>query len=248
MATGMSPQTKEMLIATPIVLVAMVGVLFLWRLVERFGVSYWLSGVVILTVFVLGVLFVTYRTLDPVRKKSSALMALGLVALTVASLLNEYVSHFFTPSGIYLLAAFLPAIAFAAYHSVLLILEDRGTTHESESPTVEHESKTILRLMLVARAAWVFFLVAFLVARYLGVPRPVVWSLIAAVMLSLFTDALISYLNPTAAKRTHAKPLEAVIARLSIFADPEATRGYALGVAILSAVLFVAALLVGYWQ
>ncbi len=232
-----------MLIAAPIALVAIVGVSFLWRLAERFGMSHWLFGVVVLTVSILGVLSMTYRRFDPVRQKASALMALGLVALSIASLANEYVSRFFTPSTIYLLIALLPAMVFAVYQ---FVLQHREANSELEAATAEHEPKSVLRLMLVARGTYAFFLVVFLVAASLSVPKAVTASLIAAVMFSIFTDAVICYVYPMAAKRTPIKPLEAFISKMSLFADPATTRGYALSTAILSAILFAAALLLGY--
>jgi hypothetical protein len=242
----MSPQAKELLLATPIALAVVIGVAFLWRLTERFGLSHWLGGVVILTVSLLALLLMTYRTLDPGRKKASALMALGLVALSIASVVNEYVSRFFTPSGLYVLAAFLPTTAFLGYRSVRDILESRETAVKSVVPNAAGGSNSLWRLMLLSRAAWVVFLLSFLIVGQLNTSKMIRGSLIAAICFSIFTDALISYVDPTAAKRRPTRPFEAVISRLSLFADPKATPRYALGVVILSAFMCLTALYIAY--
>ena len=91
---------------------------FLW-LGREIGASQWLTGVVgVFTVVVLTA-GLNYRYLDEKHRKALLLLFLGLLILSVVSLVNEYVEHFFSPNRLHFILAFLPSILFLTYRAVL---------------------------------------------------------------------------------------------------------------------------------
>lgn len=83
----------------------------------KVGASPWLTSVVALTILVLMAGTWVYRNIDEMRKKAMLLLFIGLVTLSMAGLINEYVEHFFSPAMLHSILAFLPAILFLVYRA-----------------------------------------------------------------------------------------------------------------------------------
>ena len=115
----------------PIIVAVLFIVTFVYWLGAQFGISRWLTGVVSLTLLFLCVILFSFRQFDQVRKRGSLLMAAAFTALTAASLVNEYVNHFFTPSYFYLFLAIAPLFIFSAYHAYLEWRELNSTSTTS---------------------------------------------------------------------------------------------------------------------
>ena len=91
---------------------------YLW-LSREVGVSQWLAAVVgVFTVVVLIGGF-NYRHLEEKHRKALLLLFIGLLVLSVVSIVNEYVKHFFFPSRLYFIVAFIPSVLFLGYRAVL---------------------------------------------------------------------------------------------------------------------------------
>ncbi|MDO9393656.1 MAG: hypothetical protein Q7T42_06775 [Methylotenera sp.] len=91
---------------------------YLW-LGREIGASQWLTGVVgVFTVVVLTA-GLNYRNLDEKHRKALSLLFISLLVLTVVSLVNEYVEHFFSPGRLHFILAFLPSILFLTYRTLL---------------------------------------------------------------------------------------------------------------------------------
>lgn len=84
---------------------------------EIVGASPWLTSVVTLTIFLLIVGAWSYRDIDEIRKKGLLLMLIGLFILSMAGFVNEYIEHFFSPTMLHSILAFLPTILFFVYHA-----------------------------------------------------------------------------------------------------------------------------------
>jgi hypothetical protein len=105
-----------MLLNFALLALAMVGISATYNLGDALEMARWLTGVLGGTIVWLCVMLVTCRRLVPFQKKGGALLAVGFVGLSIASLINEYAAHFFQPSGIYLVVAVMPSFAVAVYN------------------------------------------------------------------------------------------------------------------------------------
>lgn len=113
---NIATKLKEHLITAAIAVFGLV-VLYLAMRASEFGISGWLGGVLGLTTFMCFVLVLTFRSLDPFRKRACLLLALSLLLLSGIGYINEFWALFFTPTRLHLLLAFLPSVAFVGYHA-----------------------------------------------------------------------------------------------------------------------------------
>jgi hypothetical protein len=111
----MKRETRDLLISAPIVLAGFIGLTYLTRFTDSLGVSRWLTGVVGLTTFFGSLLAFSYRKLDEMRQQGGLLLLGGLLVLSGASVVNEFVVHLFSPSIGYVLLAFGPSLALVGY-------------------------------------------------------------------------------------------------------------------------------------
>ena len=227
----MSPQTKQLLISVPVGLLSLFGFLYLWRFADRVGINHWLSGVVMVTVCQAGATLAAFRRLDPTPKKGAVLLVLGLILLSAASLVNEYVTSFFTPSGAYIWLALLPSIIFAARHEFrkLAVANPDSVTDFEHWP---------FRILVGARIALPISVVVFLIGQWMGISKGAAYASVVAILFSVFLDAIMSYIFPKLAHQRPSNAFLAFISLLSIFAKPDVGRSQAGGMAILFLVLF----------
>lgn len=224
-----------------------VGLFFGFQWLGReLGASPWLTGLVTLTVVMLVLGGSNYRKVDEMRQKALLLLFVSLIGLTIASVVNEYVLHFFSPSRGYALLAFLPAISFVAYRAWM---ERRVPNAEIGESGGYDPSIAMYRVLLCARTGSVAFLFIFVLAEFVAALNAVRPALILAILICVFVDATVSYKHPQHAKQTPSNFWLANISRTSFFHDPKATQAYTLAVALLSGILCAVffAKLLGYW-
>jgi|SRR6267378_4363791 len=129
MALNMRRDTRELLIAAPIVLVAVVGTMYGARFAQEHGVGgtvfavYGLTGLAVAVV----VLNTKHRRRDRTRWRASLLLLAGFTCLACSTLLNEYAFHLFTVSRVHVFLALAPALIYLAYCA----FRDRHLTNRS---------------------------------------------------------------------------------------------------------------------
>lgn len=96
------------------------GLYFLGMMLgKNLGASQWLTYVILLTTILVVVAGATYRKRNKLGRLELLFFVIGLLSLTVAGIVNEYVKNFFVPSILYLLSAVTPGLLVSICRAVV---------------------------------------------------------------------------------------------------------------------------------
>ena len=109
---------KELIVIAGLMGVGLGALIALERLSAHLGITRFTTFSSALAVFLVVVSVTQWRKLHPPNRPGLVLMTCGLSVLATCSVINEFVTQFFTPGRVYLVAAMAPSIAYEFFRYV----------------------------------------------------------------------------------------------------------------------------------